>query len=416
MAIDKRITQLPAIATVEDADLAAFVDVTSGITSKVAALQIKDYTNFGQTGGKLIYGGLLTSEDLALYNNENDSLGVVVQSDGVLRVNAPTYESLVIDDDDIPNKKYVDDSIVVENLWDRVTGTPNYLVTHNAGDEIGASGAPITKGYFTGMVLTNLDFVAGGSQVNEIVTVVDGSSTDSQLATAKAVEDRTSAVIAKRDNLTVSSPGQTAFTLSQTPSGNDAFGLFLNGNSVADSDYSFVGTALTYSGTALKTTDRLLAWYDWQSPSLLPSLPQYIAYNSLAITNLTGDGTTADIIFDSTDVNVGGAYNTGTGVFTAAQAGTYKFNILLFLGLLTASHVEIIVDLEKSGVAPNNRNLLVANPGAMRSGTSNNLSFTGSVELKINAGETVKFRIQIGGGTKTVSILTTSIFSGRRLT
>ena len=41
-----------------------------------------------------------------------------IRSDGTLEVGAPNYETLVTADDDIPNKKYVDDN----DFWTR-TGT-----------------------------------------------------------------------------------------------------------------------------------------------------------------------------------------------------------------------------------------------------------------------------------------------------
>lgn len=42
-------------------------------------------------------------------------------------------------------KAYVDAQVGGENHWDRVTGTPNYLKTHNAGDNLGKSTDLLTK-------------------------------------------------------------------------------------------------------------------------------------------------------------------------------------------------------------------------------------------------------------------------------
>jgi len=58
---------------------------------------------------KTIYGAALTTQTLKFRNNLVDNLGFEVLANGILRVNAPSYETLVIHDDDIPNKKYVDD-------------------------------------------------------------------------------------------------------------------------------------------------------------------------------------------------------------------------------------------------------------------------------------------------------------------
>jgi len=51
--------------------------------------------------------------------------------------------------DTFPTLGKVEDMISVENLWDRVTGTPNYLLPYTAADDVGATGARITKGWFT---------------------------------------------------------------------------------------------------------------------------------------------------------------------------------------------------------------------------------------------------------------------------
>ena len=65
----------------------------------------------GSVTASTVYGGELTTEILPLRNNAVDNLGFDVEADGVLHSNMATYETLVTSDDDIPNKKYVDDEI-----------------------------------------------------------------------------------------------------------------------------------------------------------------------------------------------------------------------------------------------------------------------------------------------------------------
>lgn len=62
--------------------------------------------------GDSVNGGLLTTQTLPLRNNVIDDLGVDINADGSLTVNAPGYEALVTDDDDIPNRKFVIDAIL----------------------------------------------------------------------------------------------------------------------------------------------------------------------------------------------------------------------------------------------------------------------------------------------------------------
>jgi hypothetical protein len=51
--------------------------------------------------------------------------------------------------------------------------------------------------------------------------------------------------------------------------------------------------------------------------------PAFSAYLSTSIVNTTGDGTNYTILFDTTSLNVGTVYSTGTGLFTAPIAGNY---------------------------------------------------------------------------------------------
>jgi hypothetical protein len=144
------------------------------------------------------------------------------------------------------------------SIWQR-TGTDISPV--NAGDtvELDSTGGA--------------QFGATGQNIVEFST--DGTlagDSDTALPTEKAVKtyvDASTAAAAKQETLTISTPGQTAFTLSQTPSGADSFGLFLNGQlRYNPTDYTFTGTALTWNdpgGLTLKTTDQLLAWYDFQA-------------------------------------------------------------------------------------------------------------------------------------------------------
>ena len=53
--------------------------------------------------------------------------------------------------------------------------------------------------------------------------------------------------------------GQSTFTLSETP--NAIVSMTVNGNAVAKTDYTFSGTTLTYSGTSLLASDKVVITY-----------------------------------------------------------------------------------------------------------------------------------------------------------
>lgn len=59
--------------------------------------------------------------------------------------------------------------------------------------------------------------------------------------------------------------------------------------------------------------------------------PAFSAYLTNNITNTTGDATIYTILFDTTSLNVGTCYATGTGLFTAPVAGNYLFTFTIFI-------------------------------------------------------------------------------------
>lgn len=64
----------------------------------------------GQSGGLTIIGGTASGEAVSLVNNSVDLNQVNLRGDGVLDTNTPNYETFLSNNNDIPNKKYVDDS------------------------------------------------------------------------------------------------------------------------------------------------------------------------------------------------------------------------------------------------------------------------------------------------------------------
>jgi hypothetical protein len=160
-------------------------DIGGTSPNKVTAAQIKTFSNNGETGGKTIEGGTAATENLILDSTSNATKGEVQISNGsTLHANTTNYETLVTDDDDIPNKKYVDDS------------------------------HPDT--------------------VTEV--------------------------------LTISSDGQTAFTLGTAPTTPAEVILVLNGQiRLYTTDFTISGTTLTWNdpgGLTLKTTDTFQIWYN----------------------------------------------------------------------------------------------------------------------------------------------------------
>lgn len=175
----------PAVEVVNAMQLET--DIGGETANKITSTQVKTYIETGTAGGRQFSGGTAASENLVWDSTEDATKGdVKIASGTTLSSLSTNYETLVTDDDDFTNKKYVDDAsnIVIQEL------------------------------------------------------------------------------------LLITTPGQTAFTLSQAPGDPLASLLTLNGQvreyGVA-ADYSISGTSLTWNdpgGLTLKTADTFQIWYD----------------------------------------------------------------------------------------------------------------------------------------------------------
>ena len=64
----------------------------------------------------------------------------------------------------------------------------------------------------------------------------------------------------------------------------------------------------------------------------------FFASLTSSVNNVTGDSSSYTIIFDTAVNNLGSAYNTGTGVFTAPVTGYYQFNMTVNFSSLSNTH------------------------------------------------------------------------------
>jgi hypothetical protein len=84
--------------------------MTQGFTNTQNLLD-EDYAILeGQLDGRTLKGGVQDTEQLSLFNNSVNNEGLTIESDGTISTNTPSYETLVISDNDIPNKKWVEDN------------------------------------------------------------------------------------------------------------------------------------------------------------------------------------------------------------------------------------------------------------------------------------------------------------------
>jgi len=141
----------------------------------------------------------------------------------------------------------------------------------------------------------------------------------------------------------------------------------------------------------------------------------FSAYLNSTVSDVTGDGTLYNIIFNSTLVNTGSNYDTGTGVFTAPVTGNYQFNCTVYLSGLLITHTEGIILMRGS---VRELRSTVGNFGAAAVSYSD-FATSGSCLIRMSAGETFFITAFVNNGTKVVDVIGSngspdlrSIFSG----
>lgn len=128
------------------------------------------------------------------------------------------------------------------------------------------------------------------------------------------------------------------------------------------------------------------------------------AYPNANLTNVTGDGTQlGPIIFNSTAINVGAGYNTGTGSFTAPVAGTYLFSCSFYMSGVASNHDTMEFQIARASPTVQYGSVVHLNPANVRR-PSGNLGITQSGLITLLAGESVQIYLRIAGGSKVVTI------------
>lgn len=118
------------------------------------------------------------------------------------------------------------------------------------------------------------------------------------------------------------------------------------------------------------------------------STPRFQA-NLTAPQNLTGSSITDTIIFDGVVVNLGGAYNPATGVFTAPNTGFYAFTSCVFLNNLNSLAGNTTAVLGYTGSVQSLR-LIQQGNGSYAGGAQLILNISWSMPM--SAGETVQIQ------------------------
>jgi hypothetical protein len=165
-----------------------------------------------------------------------------------------------IDDTDVVNKRTLETYVADSVFWQRVN---NILFPKIAGDDI--------------------DLQQAGSGLGFLDPVNDYDVVNKRFFLGYLAQFPILTVTPEVQVLTVTSTGQTAFTLNNEPFSSDSIIVSVNGQIFYRDNggilgFTVSGTNLTWSdpyGITLDTTDTVIAWYNFSTPIPPASLPTY---------------------------------------------------------------------------------------------------------------------------------------------
>lgn len=124
---------------------------------------------------------------------------------------------------------------------------------------------------------------------------------------------------------------------------------------------------------------------------------KFACYLNTTLSNVTGDNTAYTVIFDTSLLNQGSAFNLGTSTFTAPIAGTYLFNYgLISAGFAAANVITTTIVCSTAGTF---------GVGRTSSTTDGNPGINGSLYVNLVLNETVNLVYNVAGGAKVVGLL-----------
>ncbi len=130
----------------------------------------------------------------------------------------------------------------------------------------------------------------------------------------------------------------------------------------------------------------------------------FLAVANAALSNVTGDNTTYNVLFQQLKYDKGSSFNLANGTFTVTRPGVYAVNWCLLYSGLGAAHTRNDTGLvhKNAGGSTVNATAYVSNPYAISA--SGFASITGAININCAVGDTLVLTANVSGSTKTVGI------------
>lgn len=129
----------------------------------------------------------------------------------------------------------------------------------------------------------------------------------------------------------------------------------------------------------------------------------FYAYLSAAATDVTGDGTTYVIPYNTTLYNQNAAFSTVANAFIAPQNGIYQFFSAVEFDDVEPTHTQFDVELVVTGVNAGTYSISHASTASMRDSV-NQMMVALPVQVEMTSGDTAKIQARVSGGAKVIDI------------
>jgi len=184
----------------------------------------------------------------------------------------------------------------------------------------------------------------------------------------------------------------TTVIVSNTTVSSSNTNAITGAGTVTYGDINFIGTS-----SLINTTTQTYL-YSNVGKYKATGQPCVVAYQSGNQANVTGDGTSYTIIFDTETKDQDSNFNNATGVFTAPVAGVYLLIMQIQISNIGAAHTSGGAGF--AGLSTSSQN----NPANIRKVSTNIATLTASGMFSLAASATFSVTVTISGSTKTIQV------------